>query len=218
MSRVDLNRIKVLLLDLDGTLINSEKAFCKAFIDVLNNYYKITVSTEEYVRYELEQNTMLIKQKQKEFPKLRNISDKEIMEKGNNDYHLNPLIDDDEAHQLQNDHDRILDAAKDAGFKGSNSENAALLRFYADFGLKKVLEGISACMEHSAPNIAYLGAVLKGNKSKPSGKPSGKVLPAQDFAQRDYSDVDGEMMQNLAAEMDQYLKDHPEVRSEGAGA
>ena len=99
------------------------------------------------------------------------------------------FIDDDEAHKLQNDHDRILDAAKDAGFKGSNSENAALLRFYADYGLEKVLEGISACMEHSAPNIAYLGAVLKGNKNKPSGKPSGRVLPAQDFQQRDYSEV-----------------------------
>lgn len=99
------------------------------------------------------------------------------------------FIDDDEAQKIQKDHDRILDAAKDAGFKGSNSENAALLRFYADFGLEKVLEGISACMEHSAPNIAYLGAVLKGNKSKPSGKPSGKVLPAQDFSQRDYSEV-----------------------------
>lgn len=114
------------------------------------------------------------------------------------------FIDDDEAHKLQKDHDRILDAAKDAGFKGSNSENAALLRFYADFGLEKVLEGISACMEHSAPNIAYLGAVLKGSKGKPSGSLSGKILPAQNFQQRDYSDVDEELKAKLAAEMAEF--------------
>ena len=126
------------------------------------------------------------------------------------------FLDDDEAHQLQNDHNRILDAAKDAGFKGSNSENAALLRFYADFGLEKVLEGISACMEHSAPNIAYLGAVLKGNKSKPAGKPSGKVLPFQDFAQRDYSGVEDKLMADLAKEMEEFKKNHPDSESEVA--
>ena len=124
------------------------------------------------------------------------------------------FIDDDEAHQIQHDHDRVLDAAKDAGFKGSNSENAALLRFYADFGLEKVLEGINACVEHSAPNIAYLGAVLKGNSRKPSGSSSGKVLPAQNFQQRDYSKVDAEIMANLQKEMAEYLKDHPDEKRE----
>ena len=33
---------------------------------------------------------------------------------------------------------------------------------------------------------------------------TGKVLPAQDFQQRDYSEVDNELMQNLAKEMEEY--------------
>ena len=122
-------------------------------------------------------------------------NNKGIMGKGNN---LLPLMDDDEAHEIQIEQNRVLDAAEDAGFDKSNSVRAGLIQLYADYGLSKMLEGIKACVDHSAVNLAYLRAVLKGEK-KPA-KPI-RVLPAQDFSQRDYSGVQDELNANLAKEM-----------------
>lgn len=85
MNKIDFSKVKALLLDLDGTLINSEKAFCDTFIDVFKNQYNISVTVDEYKRLELEQNTMLIKLKKIENPSIRDKSDKEIM---NNVYEL----------------------------------------------------------------------------------------------------------------------------------
>ena len=110
------------------------------------------------------------------------------------------FMDDAEAQGIQSEHDRILDAAKDAGFKGTNTENAALIQLYAQYGMEKMLEEIPACVDHSAPNLAYLRAVLKGEPRKQTGK----VLPAQNFGQRDYSGVDDEIKAKLAAEMAEF--------------
>ena len=71
--------IKGIFLDLDGTLINSEKAFSKCFIDVLNNRYNASVTKEDYKKYELEQNAMLINYIRSTSSILKNISDKDIM-------------------------------------------------------------------------------------------------------------------------------------------
>ena len=101
------------------------------------------------------------------------------------------FMDDAEAQAIQGDHDRLLDAAKDAGFKGTNTENAALIQLYTQYGLQKVLDGFTSCVEHSAPNLAYLRAVLKGEPRKQTGK----VLPAQNFQQRDYTEVEKEMQE-----------------------
>lgn len=76
------------------------------------------------------------------------------------------FIADDAAREIQNEHDRVLDAAQDAGFKISNSARAQLLRLYAEYGLEKLLAGFDACVKHSAPNLAYLEAVLKGAPRK----------------------------------------------------
>ena len=75
------------------------------------------------------------------------------MEKGNND--LLPLIADDEAQGIQLEQNRVLDAAEDAGFQKTNSVRAHLIRLYADYGLARMLEGISSCVTHGAPNLAY---------------------------------------------------------------
>lgn len=106
------------------------------------------------------------------------------------------FIADDAAREIQNEHNRVLDAAEDAGFKVSNSARAQLLRLYAEYGLAKMLAGFESCVKHSAPNLAYLEACLKGapRKNKPK-------VAAQDFPQRDYSDADAEIMANLAAEI-----------------
>ncbi len=107
------------------------------------------------------------------------------------------LIEDAEAREIQGEHNRILDAAEDAGFVMGNSVRAALIRLYSEYGLQKVLDGIASCVKHGAPNLAYLEACMK-DKPKPSG---GKVLNAQNFQQRDYSSVDDELKQKLAEEM-----------------
>ena len=110
---------------------------------------------------------------------------------------------DTEAFAIQREHDLILEAAKNAGFKCSPSECADLIHLYADNGLQKMLDGFKACVDHSAPNLAYLRAVLKGEPKKPQGR----VLPAQDFQQRDYTGVESELMADLAAEMRKFKEE-----------
>ena len=133
--------------------------------------------------------------------------------KVNNDNNINsnndsvidsiPLLDDAEAAEIQHDHDRVLTAAEDAGFKMSNTVRARLIALYADNGLEKMLTGFNECATHGAPTIAYLEAVLKGTGKK---KPQMKVLPAQQYDQRDYSGVQAELMAEQDREMEEYMK------------
>ena len=112
------------------------------------------------------------------------------------------FMDDDAARMIQSEQNRVLDASEDAGFKMSNSVRASLIALYADYGLEKMLEGFKSCVEHGAPNLAYLKAVLKG---KP--KQAKVLVPAQDFPQRDYSGVDAELMDDLAKKMAAFDKE-----------
>lgn len=106
---------------------------------------------------------------------------------------------DDDAHRIHQEHERVLNAAEDAGFKMSNDVRASLIALYADSGLEKVLDGLRSCSEHGVANLAYLRAVLKGElkKTKP-------MVIAQDFQQRDYSDVDSQMVNDLAREIAEF--------------
>jgi hypothetical protein len=108
------------------------------------------------------------------------------------------MIADDDARKIQQEQNRVLDAAMDAGFKLTNNVMASLTALYADYGLPKVLDGIKSCSEHGAVNLAYLRAVLKGEPRKPK-------VTAQDFEQRDYSDVQGELMESTAKELAEFL-------------
>ena len=109
------------------------------------------------------------------------------------------FIADDTARQIQSEQDRILTAAEDAGFKMSNVVRAALIALYADYGLEKMLDGFRACVKHGAPNLAYFEAVLKG---KPK---AGKIIvPAQDFQQRSYDNVQAEMMEKLTRDVAEF--------------
>ena len=101
---------------------------------------------------------------------------------------------DDEAAGIQHDHDQVLTAAEDAGFKMSNTVRARLIALYADHGLEKMLAGFNECATHGAPTLAYLEAVLKGTGKK---KPQMKVLPAQSYGQRDYSSEQEEALQRM---------------------
>lgn len=99
------------------------------------------------------------------------------------------FIADADAHQIQNEQNRVLDAAEDAGFKMSNDVRAALIALYADSGLEKVLEGIKSCSEHGVANLAYLRGCMRNDPKKQKPK-----VAAQDYEQRDYSDVQDEFM------------------------
>mgnify|MGYP003307848076 CR=1 FL=1 len=83
---LDLKNLKALLLDLDGTLINSEKAFFESFKNVLQDHFNISITKEDYKKYELEQNAMLLKKLRETNLNIKNISDKEIMSLIYNDY------------------------------------------------------------------------------------------------------------------------------------
>jgi hypothetical protein len=115
---------------------------------------------------------------------------------------LSSFMDDTEAAAIQNEHNRIFDAAEDAGFKMSNTVRARLISLYADNGLEKMLNGFNECATHGAPTIAYLEAVLKGTGKK---KPQMKVLPAQQYDQRDYSGVQAELMRQQDREIEEAL-------------
>lgn len=104
------------------------------------------------------------------------------------------FMDADDAQAIQKDHDRILDAAEDAGFKMSNDVRATLIALYADNGLNKMLEALRSCVDHGAPNLAYLKAVLKGENKK-------KVVNAQKFTQRDYDEVQDEAYKRMIKEI-----------------
>ena len=84
------------------------------------------------------------------------------------------FIDDEEARKIQGEHDRVLNAAEDAGFKTSNSVRAKLLKLYAEHGLEKMLSGFDSCVKHGVTNLAYLEACLNGSgQKKPAGKDHG---------------------------------------------
>ena len=69
-----------IFLDLDGTLINSEKAFSECFINILCDKFKAQVTREDYKKYELDHNNMLIDYIRRTSNVLDNILDEEIMQ------------------------------------------------------------------------------------------------------------------------------------------
>ena len=109
------------------------------------------------------------------------------------------FLDDDNAQGIVFDHDRVLNAAEDAGFKMSNDVRAALIALYADHGLQKILDGLKSCVDHGAPNLAYLKAVLKGEPRKASGK----TVSAQQYSQRDYADEQEAAFNRMIREIQQ---------------
>ena len=114
---------------------------------------------------------------------------KEIEKKGNE---KKGFMDADDAAEIQNDHDRVLDAAEDAGFKMTNNVRAALIALYADNGLEKVLEGLRSCSEHGATTLAYLRACMKDEPKKVKAN-----VPAQAYTQRSYDGEQEEAMRRM---------------------
>ena len=59
-------------------------------------------------------------------------------------------------HQIQEDHNEILDAAEAAGFPKNQATYDKIIGLYADFGKETVLAGISACVEQGKTVLSYL--------------------------------------------------------------
>ena len=104
--------------------------------------------------------------------------------------------DDDNARARQEDHNRVLDAAEDAGFQRSNTVRARLIDLYSVHGAEKVLAGIESCVQHGAVNLAYLEACMKDTPKKPRAAPK-EALPAQEYRQRDYSGEQDAAMERM---------------------
>ena len=100
----------------------------------------------------------------------------------NTEPNTEPFLPDEEAADIQDGHNQVLEAAQDAGFKSSPAERAGLLRLCADYGPDKTVRGIGECVRHSAPTLAYLEAVLKG-----TGKKKPPSTDSKTYQQRDYT-------------------------------
>ena len=96
------------------------------------------------------------------------------------------FFDDAEAFEILQEQNDVLDAAERAGFDHSPGVTERLIALYASNGKDKMLSAIDACMTHGAANLAYLEAVLSG---KPKESKTSKKVLAQEYEQRDYTDV-----------------------------
>ena len=105
-------------------------------------------------------------------------------------------MSDDEAGQIQSEHNQILDAAQNAGFKSTPAERAGLLNLYAAHGLDRMIAGIGECVTHSAPNLAYLTAVLNGTGKKKAGN----ATDVHGYEQRDYSGEQAKAIERMMAD------------------
>lgn len=111
-------------------------------------------------------------------------------------------IDDDNARAIAAEQSQVLDAAEDAGFKMSNDVRDSLIALYAENGLQKMLDGMRSCVEHGAPNLAYLKACLRDEPRKRTASKMLKAVNAQLYEQRDYSGEQAEAMNRMISQME----------------
>lgn len=78
---IDFKKINTLLFDLDGTLINTEKEFYKAFYDILFHNYSIIINENLYKKCELDKNATLLDTLRISYETIKNVTNEEIMDK-----------------------------------------------------------------------------------------------------------------------------------------
>lgn len=98
-----------------------------------------------------------------------------------------------DAFAIQMTHDQVLTAAQDAGFMLSNSVRAKIIRLLEDHTMDQMLNAINECVTHSAPNLAYLTAVLKGTGKKQKTD----ARDIHNYDQRDYSKAQDEAIKRM---------------------
>lgn len=78
---IDFKKINTLLFDLDGTLINTEREFYKAFYDILFHNYSIIINENLYKKCELDKNATLLDTLRISYESIKNVTNEEIMDK-----------------------------------------------------------------------------------------------------------------------------------------
>jgi len=78
--------ISTLMLDLDGTLINSEKEFFKAFQEVMYQMFQYKITLKEYIDNELKKDSNLLQYLKSNNAIPKGIEDREIMEQVYTEY------------------------------------------------------------------------------------------------------------------------------------
>lgn len=78
---------------------------------------------------------------------------------------------DDDLIRIQQEHDQLLAAAEQAGFRTTDATAARLIDLYAVHGLDKLLAALDACVEQGVSKLSYLRAVLdsKPREAEPEG-------------------------------------------------
>ena len=110
------------------------------------------------------------------FSEKANESKKSICDNKNTDIDITPLPpfggdDDDDLIRIQQEHDQLLAAAEQAGFRTTDATAARLIDLYAVHGLDKLLAALDACVEQGVSKLSYLRAVLdsKPREAEPEG-------------------------------------------------
>ena len=197
-TKLSIRQVRVALdhLIMTGELTN--KSYTKFRVITVVNYDKYQSNdrqNDSQVTDKRQTNDSQVTDKCQQY----NNNNKGIREQGNN-HHLPqeppPFLSDDEAGQIQSDHNQILDAAQNAGFKSTPAERAGLLNLYAAHGLDKMIAGIGECVTHSAPNLAYLTAVLNGTGKKKAGN----ATDVHGYEQRDYSGEQAKAIERMMAD------------------
>ena len=104
------------------------------------------------------------------------------------------------AHAIRQEQQKVWEAAENSGFMMTPVVTTKLVNLYAEFGLDKMLNAINECATHSAITLAYLEAVLRGNRRV---KPK---VNAQAYEQRDYQEVQDEIMRKQNERIMERLK------------
>lgn len=184
-TSLSIRQVRVALDHLIMTGELTSKAYSKFRVITVVNYDKYQSNDKQNDRQmtgKRQADDNQVTSKRQQYNNNNNVT----MEKEQQQHHQEspPFLTDDDAGQIQNDHNQILDAAQDAGFKSSPAERARLLNLYAEYGLDKMIAGIGECVTHAAPNIAYLEAVLRGSPRKTTGSVGADM---RNYAQRDYT-------------------------------
>lgn len=111
------------------------------------------------------------------------------------------MISAEEAWRISKEHIAVMDAWDNCRYPSSPAVYDKLMELYTEHGMDRMLEGIKKCVMATPKSpLQYLTKVLKDEGGKPPGtrKPGGRVLHAQAFSQRTYTDDTADMDRLMA--------------------
>lgn len=130
---------------------------------------------------------------------------------------LAPFISDEEAAEIQQGTNEVLDEAKRQGFPDTTATMETLNKLVADNGAKEVLECVKTAGEAGKPNIRYLKGVINGRAKERQEEERQARIDAEKYPVVSSADYDykppsvtfGEVFKKYAK---QRALEHPEER------